>query len=116
MSQLTVCWDGVPVGVIAGVRRVGFCVFGRFVPGAGFGVCRAAFEEAYRGDEEYRRAVAATGDPVGAERRRWYAAVGAITPHVTLPDLGEPVDDFNVFADGEVEVYLPEGAGTAGEE
>ncbi|MBN9522306.1 hypothetical protein J0H58_27945 [bacterium] len=111
MSQLAVCWDGRPVGVIAHVRREGFCISGRFVPGDGFDACRAAFEEAYRGDEDYQRAIAATGDPVGADRERWHAAVDAITPRVTLPGLGAPVEEFNVFADGGVEVYLSESDG-----
>lgn len=108
MADLVVHWDGQRVGRIADPRRVGFCVFGRFVPEDGFDVCRAAFEAAYRGDAEYADAVRLGGDPIGADRRAYYAAVAAITPHVSLPDVGEPVDEFNVFADNEVEVYLPE--------
>jgi hypothetical protein len=108
VADLAVHWDGRRVGRITDVRRVGFCIFGRFVPEAGFELCRAAFEAAYRGDDEYARAAQACGDLIGAERGAWYAAVEAITPHISLPDVGEPVEDFGVFADNEVEIYLPE--------
>ena len=75
MDELAVHWDGRPVGRIVEPRREGFCIFGRFVPGDGFEVCRAAFEAAYRGDAEYSRAARLSGDPIGADRRADFAGV-----------------------------------------
>jgi hypothetical protein len=108
MADLAVLWDGQRVGRIADARREGFCIFGRFVPEVGFEACSAAFDAAYRGDAEHAEAVQASGDPIRAERRAWHDAIEAITPHISLPEVGEPVEEFNVFADNEVEVYLPE--------
>ncbi len=108
MSELVVRWGEKPVGHIVEVRRVGFCIFGRFVSGIGFEVCQTEFEEAYRADTEYAQAVERSGDPVGADRQAYYTAIEHITPHISLPDVGEPVEEFNIFADNSVEIYLPE--------
>lgn len=108
MAELAVHWDGQRVGRIVEVRREGFCIFGRFVPEVGFEMCRAAFEAAYRGDAEYARKVEQGADPITADREAWLDAIDAITPHISLPDVGEPVEEFNIFADNEVEIYLPE--------
>jgi hypothetical protein len=108
VAELAVHWDGQRVGRIVESSRDDFCIFGRFVPEAGFELCREAFEAAYRGDQEYAHAAQLSGDPVGAERGAWHAAIDAITPHVSLPDVGEPIEEFGVFADNAVEVYLPE--------
>jgi hypothetical protein len=106
-SQLAVHWDGQRVGRIAVSRRERFCIFGTFVPEAGFEVCRAAFEAAQQGDAEYASAVAAGSDPFQTSRQRFYDAVAALSARASLPEVGGPVEEFNVFADGMVEVYLP---------
>jgi hypothetical protein len=109
MAQLAVYWDGQRVGHLDVARREGFCIFGRFVPEAGVELCRAEFEEAYQGDAAYAAAaVAAGGDVFQTDRSRFHAAIAAITERVSLPELGEPVEELNIFADNEVEVYLPE--------
>ncbi|AMV27241.1 hypothetical protein VT84_22760 [Gemmata sp. SH-PL17] len=105
MTDLAVHWDGQRVGRIVVSQRDGNCVFGRFVPEAGFEVCRGAFEEAHQGDEEYQREVARTGD-VFADRERFYAAVAALTARISLPETGREVEEFHVFADDTVEIYL----------
>lgn len=108
MTVFAVHWDGQRVGRIADARREGFCIFGRFVAEAGFEVCRLAFEAVYQGDQEYAQAVAIHGDPIGAERGAWHKAFAVLSSHVSLPDVREPVEEFNIFADNTVEVYMPE--------
>lgn len=104
-DTLQVLYDGIPVGHLTVTARSDRKLYGTFSPGAGFDVCRAAFEEAawWYGQWEKTPMIPATDYEAW---HRWIEVLDAITAHVRLPEVPQTIEEFAVDNTPEVEVTL----------
>jgi hypothetical protein len=105
LKLLTVLYDGEPVGRILVTSHDARRIIGRFVPGPGYPLCKAQFEEAIRIDRLCNEALD-EGDYYYPGVSGYFGVIEAITRRVSLPEILQAIEEFEI-ADGEkVEVFL----------
>jgi hypothetical protein len=111
LEQLTVLFDGQPVGHLVVAFRDQRRIRGQFVAGPGFDRCRGLFEKAARWCESFLRAES-EGDVYHPRSELYFAAIEVLSRRVALPEVDQAVEEFGVYPSGTVDVFLHPHAAT----
>jgi hypothetical protein len=104
-EELTVLYDGQPIGRLAVIQRTTRKIHGRLIPGLRFDVCQAHFEQAAKWFSQWEATSQIPAmDYVAWDH--WIEVISAITARICLPEVSQTVEEFAVDNTAVVEITL----------